>query len=76
MCLAQGPQRSDAGEAQNNINLPIENSLFYPCPQVPTLVIESDEEKEEPAPESTFVPVEPASMYMFYIIILHEHKIF
>ena len=48
----------------------IQNSLFYPCLQVPTLVIESDEEKEEPAPESTFVPVEPASMYSYIIINL------
>ena len=51
-------------------------SLFYPCPQVPTLVIESDEEKEEPAPESTFVPVEPASMYILYIIVLYEYRFY
>ena len=40
------------------------NVLFclFSCAQAPVIVIESEEEKEEPAAESTFVPVEPEGM--------------
>ena len=40
------------------------NVLFclFSCAQAPVIVIESEEEKEEPVAESTFVPVEPEGM--------------